>query len=105
MYSIELPNTINRIIATFYGLRLWYIKEGTALRATALKMFHFSCYLSFLASIVIKAVITNDSDEFVFFIALSITVTVRVIKMLYINLKKLLILPTKWKSSFTSTIK
>lgn len=50
-------------------------------------MFHFSCYLSFLASIVIKAVITNDSDEFVFFIALSITVTVHVIKMLYINLK------------------
>lgn len=87
MYNIDLPDTINRIMVIFYGLRLWNMTEGTAFRSIALKVFHFSYFLSFLASIVVKAVRTSDSDEFVFFIALSIIVTVHVIRMLYIILK------------------
>lgn len=88
MYNIQLPSTINRIIAIFYGLGLWHVKDKTDFCSTTLKMFHFSYFLSFFASIAVKALITNDSDEFVFFAALSIIVAVHVIRMFYIISKK-----------------
>ncbi len=88
MYNIDLPNTISHIITTFCTLGLWSNKERSVFRANALKVFHFSYYLSFFASIAIKAIITTDSDEFVFHVALSIIVAVHVFRMAYIIVKQ-----------------
>lgn len=88
MYNIQLPSTIDRIIVIYYGLGLWNVKDKAGFCSTALKMFHFSYFLSFFASIAVKAIVTDDSDEFVFFTALSIIVSVHVIRMFYIIAKK-----------------
>lgn len=89
MYNIELPKTVNRIIAVFYGLGLWDTQEHqTGYWSTALKMFHFAYYISCVTSIAVKALLTNDTDDSVFLTALAILATVHVFRMLYIILKK-----------------
>ncbi len=81
MYNIDLPNTISHIITTFCTLGLWNNKKRSAFRSNALKLFHFSYYFSFFLSIAIKAIITTDSDEFIFCTALSIMVAVHAFRM------------------------
>lgn len=88
MYNIDPPKTISSIIITFCTLGLWSNKEKSVFCANAMKVFHFSYYLSFFASIVIKASVTTDSDEFVLCTALSTTVAVDVFRMGYIIVKQ-----------------
>lgn len=88
MYNIEPPKTINLIIVTFRAIGLWDKTKRTAFHAKALKTFHFSLYLSFVASFLTKAIATNDPDEVILFGALSIIVSVHAYRVAYIIIRQ-----------------
>lgn len=88
MYKIKLPKTVNLIIVFFRVFGLWDFTNRTAFHLKALKTFHFSLYLSFVASFLTKAIITDDPDDVVQFGALSIIVSVHAYRVAYIIIRQ-----------------
>lgn len=88
MYNIELPKTITQICAVFYGLGLWSIRDGTTFRENRQKIFQFTYFVSFLISIVVGAIVSNDKDELIFLTVLSIGVSVHALRLFYIIWRK-----------------
>lgn len=88
MSRIGIHDTIKQIIATFYRLRFWDIRNRTSFRETGLQLFHFIYFASFVALMAIGACINIDKDEYIFLTVAAMINGVVVFKMAYIIWKK-----------------
>lgn len=77
---------MNQIINVFYGLGLWTVKETIC--GAGRKLFQFIYYISFVTSLAVGAVLSNDLDEFVFLAAIAILTTVHIFRLFSIIWKK-----------------
>lgn len=88
MFNIEIHNTINQIIATFYRLSFWDIKNATTFRETGQQLFHFIYFTSFVVMMAAGACKSVDKDEFIFLTVAAMINGVIVFKMAYIICRK-----------------
>ncbi len=88
MYNTDIPDIIIRITESFYWLRVWSRNERTACFGTAIKVFHFAFFLSFLTSVIGGAFLSSDTHEFIFLADLTILLVVHAVRMFYIIWKK-----------------
>lgn len=84
MFNIQVPSTITHTLAVFYGLGFWDSNNKSVFFSNALKLFHFTYYVSFGTSIAVGALISNNPDDFTFLSALFIIVVVHFVRMLYL---------------------
>lgn len=88
MYNIEIHNFINKIIESFYRLRLWNVLDDTPILVNVLKHFQLLYFASFVLSMATGAFITNEKDEFIFLIVAAMINGVIVYRMATIIGKK-----------------
>lgn len=88
MYRVEVPTTINRIIALFYRIKVWDRYDRTSISSTILKLFQAINYVSFVLSCIIGAAITPHMQEVVFLTDFSILTATHAVRMVYIMWKK-----------------
>lgn len=92
MYKIGIPGTIRLIIRIFCRLR-WCSRSSAenSFFDYATRMFYFLYYASFTASMGVGGYLTDDTDESVFLIVLSLLALVLLCKMWHIFRKNNLI--------------
>lgn len=88
MYKIETPSTINRIVALYYGLRVWNRNEDTFILATLLTLFQAIFFVLFVTSVIVGAAIAPDMQEVVFLTDFAILTGTHTVRLLYIVWKK-----------------
>ncbi|XP_037037125.1 odorant receptor 94a-like [Bradysia coprophila] len=88
MYSIEIPETINQLLETFYRLRLWSHKDVRAYGEQTLNNLHFILLVSFMISVGIGAYTANDKDEGIYLAIVTVAYAVLVHRLLFIIWRK-----------------
>lgn len=103
MYKTDIPIAVKQVIAVFHALKLWTVKEDAAVYETALKFFHFIYFVSFVLSIVVRTVLTDDKDDRVIMTAAAIIAVVHICRLWYTISKKNEILALIWQLGAHST--
>lgn len=87
MYRVDVPLTINRIIALFYRLRVWDRDKGS-ISATVLTLFQIINYVLFVTCNITSAAITSNMQDTVLLTDFSILTGTHAVRMVYIVWKK-----------------
>ncbi len=88
MYRIEIPDTVHHLIGIFYRLGMWSDNDRFTFREFCRKLFYFIYFVSFVLSIALGAYSTDDQDECVFLIVVSVILGVQAYRMWYILWQK-----------------
>lgn len=63
MFKTELLNTLKLIVAVFYRLGFWDIKDSATIYETARKFFHIIYFISFVISLATSVLTSNKKYE------------------------------------------
>ncbi len=77
MYRIEIPSTIHQLMTIFYRLGMWNRSDTTTFRDFCRKLFCSIHFVSFVLSVALGALSTDDTDECVFLTAVAVLLIVQ----------------------------
>lgn len=88
MFEIQVQKVINLLISLFYRIGLWQRGDEATAWGTRLKIFYSIYYSLFPISLMAGALSSDNKDEFVFAVEVSLISTVLLVKILYIIWRK-----------------
>lgn len=88
MYYVELHNIIEIIIQFLNGLSLWHGEDKFTIKGIMMKSFCSIYYCLFVISLLIGSFTTDNRDESIFLIEMSIMTSVLLVKLCYMIWKK-----------------
>lgn len=87
MYTLKVPTRINQIFSVFYFIGMWSVNQ-TNFRKWFLKTLYLIVYTYYPASIIAGACTNDNEPELMFLVALSVTISVVLVKFYYILWKQ-----------------